>query len=274
MFIYTSFVERAIQDMVQTVGGLAHIDPRRLLVLAGPRACAGRTGNLAQCYALLEREYADFAYWYNPRTRCVVRATPWVRYENNHIEIGGQRMLYLILLKLPRLLAHHPLETLIHELVHIGPDFDGRMHRLRHGKRFDAITAEFARQWREKGNPELVELMDMKGENLAARFGTLAARSFKKRFVARRVSPLENPPPHADHPGLKRKKLLFEERAVEMVKIQCTPGEIPSLLTERDLVYRTYTPTGAARISKAAIKGLETIAFPFDMGASKNHWGK
>ena len=267
MFIYTSFVERAIQDMVQTVSGLAHIDPRRLLVLAGPRACLGQTGNLAQCYALLEREYADFAYWYNPRTRRVIRATPWVRYENNRIEIGGQRALYLILLKLPRLLVHHPLETLIHELVHIGPDFDGRMHRLRHGKRFDTITAEFARQWREKGNPELVQLMDMKEETLAARFGTLAARSFKKKFAARRVRKLENPPPHTEHPGLKHKNLLFEPGAVDMVDVKCTDDGIPALITERDLIYRTYTATGAAQISKAVIKGLESMAFPFDKGA-------
>jgi len=253
MFLYTGLVQRALADMARAVSLLAHVDPRRVLVVAGPRACGGANGNLAQCYALREPEVENFAYWYHPRSRRVVRVTPWARRENTRVTIEGVEVFYVILLRLPRLLMHQPLETLAHELVHIGPDFDGRLHRLRHGRRFDAVARECVEQWRRHGEGELVECLQMDFAAITKRWGSLVGRSFGPPFVSPRVRPLENPPPIEAHPDFRCKHLVCDPASVRVVEGKWTPANAPACLTERDLVYRVYTPGSARRIAASVV---------------------
>ena len=134
MFLYTHLVRLAIGDIAHTVPTFAHLKLSQIAVVAGVRPCITPTGNLAQCHPLRLPETPNVAYWYNRKTRHVVRMTPWARRENVRVRLHGQDMLYVILLRLPRFLQHHPLETLIHELVHIHPNCDGRIRRLRQRK--------------------------------------------------------------------------------------------------------------------------------------------
>jgi predicted metallopeptidase len=253
MFIYTALVQRAMEDMVRTVPALRYIQPRRVTIVAGPRVCRTRNGNLAQCFALRENEGEDVGYWYNPRSRRVVRVTPWTRRENSRVVLHGVEMPYLIMLRLPRLLQHQPLETFIHELIHIGPRFDGRMRRLRHGRRFEDIVRHCAQDWRRDGDPELVGALESDYATLTSRWGTLVAESFGPPFVTPRLTPLENPPPIASYPDFQRRRLIYDPATVEVVEAKWTPEDVPAQLTEKDLVYRVYTPESASRISAAAV---------------------
>ncbi|MBN1868892.1 hypothetical protein JW916_16560 [Candidatus Sumerlaeota bacterium] len=254
MLVYTSMVRRVIEDMVQRVPALRHIDPRRVAVVAAPRVSLGRNGNLAQCQALRQPETLDYAYWYHPRSRRVVRVTPWVRHRNTTVRLDGVEMLYVIVLRLPRLLRHDPLETVVHELGHIGPNCDGRMNPLRHGRRFEAIVRECVRLWRRDGAPDLVAMMDMDYGTIMRDYGSLVAHSFARKFVSPRLCPVDDPPPLEAHPDFRRRRLEYDPAELEIVPAQWTPADVPDILTEKDLVYRVYTPRGARRVSAAVVQ--------------------
>lgn len=253
MILYTALVHAAIGDMARVVPALRHIDARRLAVAAAPRVSTKRYGNLAQCYALREAETEDLSYWYHAKTRQVVRATPWYRYENTRLSIGGVEMLYLILLRLPRLLEHDPILTIVHELIHVGPDFDGRLRRLRHGKRFDLLTHSCAGVWRREGRPDLVQALEMDFGALARRWGSLIGLSFAHPFVSPRLRPLPDAPPIESHPDFHRKRLVCDPARLRIVQPKWTGPTAPACLSERELVYRLYTPDSARRISRAAV---------------------
>lgn len=253
MLLYTTLVHQAIADMARTLPYLRHIAPRRVLVLAAARGSTSRYGNLAQCYGLRQREELDFGYWYHRKSRRVVRVTSWFQRRNTRVTIRGEETLYIVLLRLPRLLEHDPLTTLAHELIHIGPHCDGRLRALRHGKRFEAIVAETARIWRQVGDPQLVEALQMPYAALVERWGALAGLGFSQPFVHPRLCRPEIIPPHREHPDFRRKGLLVDFNRIETVEPEWTPEDVPAELTERDLVYRLYSPTGAQRISATAV---------------------
>ena len=268
MILYTSLVHQAIRDMAQTVPALRHVDARRVAVVAAARVSAKRYGNLAQCYALREPESANLSYWYHPRDRRVVRATSWFRHENTRVTLHGAEMLYVILLRLPRLLEHDPLETIVHELIHVSPDFDGRSHRLPHGKRFNRLVEGCVRDWRREGDTRLAEALEMNFEALNARWGSLTGQSFASPFVSPRVRPVPDPPPLESHPDFRRKRLKCDPAAVEIVPPKWTPDSVPARLTERELVYRVYAARSARRISTAAVRAAKP-AFADENGRPK-----
>ena len=262
MILYTALVQEAIRDMARVVPRLRHVDPRRLAVVAAPRVSASHYGGLAQCYGLRQPEKTDFSFWYDRRTRQVVRATPWIRYENVRVTLGGFEMLYIVLLRLPRLLAHDPVETLVHELVHIGGDFDGRLHHLRHGRRFDAIVAACVETWRRDGDPTLVEALSLDYAAATARWGSLVGESFGPPLATPRLVPAEAPAPYSSHPTVRRLHLRCDPAAIEIVQPEWTPSNVPGQLTGLDLVYRVYTPRTARRIGAAAVRA-SLHAHPF-----------
>jgi predicted metallopeptidase len=253
MFLYTHLVRLAIDDIARTVPVFAHLKPRQIAVVAGARPCVTLTGNLAQCHALRLPEVEDVAYWYNRRTRHVVRMTPWARRENVRVRLNGQDMLYVILLRLPRLLNYHPLETIIHELVHIHQNFDGRIRRLRHGKRFDSVVEHAAAQWRREGDPALVRLVEMNAEMLAREKGPLVAETFGNSFATQRWVPFESPIPLDQHPDFARKGLVCKLPEVEILPGRWTTEKTPAELTERDVVYRLFRGASACKISPTLV---------------------
>ena len=261
MFLYTHLVRLAIDDIARTVPVFAHVKPRQIAVVAAARPCVTPTGNLAQCHALRLPEVEDVAYWYNRRTRHVVRMTPWARRENVRVCLNGQDMLYVILLRLPRLLQYHPLETIIHEMVHIHPSCDGRIRRLRHGKRFDSVVEHCAAIWRRDGDPELVRLIEMDAEALAREKGPLVAETFGNSFATQRWVALEPAPPLDQHPDFSRKGLVCKLSEVEILPGRWMTEKTPAELTERDLVYRLFRGVSACKISPALVHAASRKAF-------------
>lgn len=259
MLDYTALTHLAIQDMAKTVPALRHLRPEYILVVAARRVSKGQHGNLAQCHSLMEKETRDLAYWYHRRTRKVVKVTPWTITRNTAVYHNNQPMRYVILLRLPRLLSHSPLETLAHELIHVGPACDGKMREMRHGKSFNRVVEEVARVWKARGNPELVEMLQMNHRTLRKQHGKLVGQVFEKPFQARRLEPLENPPPQAEHPDFNRLGLTFNAKRVQVVEADWTSKRYPQVLTERDLAWRMFIDGRTEKISAAIVR---TSAWP------------
>lgn len=254
MILYTALVHEAICDMVRVVPRLRHVDPRRLAVVAAPRVSASHYGSLAQCYALRQPERTDFSFWYDRATRRVVRATPWIRHENVRVTLHGVDMLYIVQLRLPRFLAHDAIETLVHELVHIGADFDGRLHPLRHGRRFDGIVGACAEVWRREGEPRLVEALRLDYAGVVERWGSVVGESFASPLVTSRLVPAVDPPPYASHPAVRRLRLRCDPATIAIMEAEWTPADVPAQLDERHLLFRLYTLRSARRIGGAAVR--------------------
>lgn len=268
MLLYTALVARAIGDMTRTVPELGHIDPCVVAVLAAPRAGAARSGNLAQCCALCEPEIESLNYWYRPGSRQVVRVTPWFRRVNTRVEFGGRAMRYIVLLRLPRMLSHEPVETIVHELLHIGPRCDGRLRRMRHGRRFDAAVGVMAARWRAAGDPALVEALDM-GRRAVERWGPLVGAGFSRAFSVSRAVALENAPPIESHPDFRRLGLRIDPARVEVAPDRLPGGDGPAVLTERDVAYRAYEGRRTARVSASALCADRAL---FPPGESVGHF--
>lgn len=113
---------------------------------------------------------------------------------------SGKDYLYLLRLYLPRLLDQpfeEKLTTIVHELWHISPAFDGdlRRHEGRcyiHGtsqEEFDATAASIARQWLAANPPEsLYEFLLLTHAELVAEHGGVCG----ERFPAPKLMPLRS----------------------------------------------------------------------------------
>lgn len=99
--------------------------------------------------------------------------------------VDGQEMLYILRFYLPRFFDQsldEKLNTVIHELWHIGPDFDGDLRRhdgrcYAHGssqKQYDAQIDRLVRKWLAGGpDPLLYDFLSGSMEALIARHGGL-----------------------------------------------------------------------------------------------------
>src|SRR5262249_47189019 len=106
----------------------------------------------------------------------------WFQTVNPKVRVRGRSMLYLIQLRLPRILLRHPLETLIHELYHIGERFDGSMRPVRHGEFFDSEVRRLTRLWLRSAKGELPRLAQMTFPQLLREHRTLLGLSLPANF--------------------------------------------------------------------------------------------
>ncbi len=261
MLLYTRLAHLAIADMAATVPALGHIDPSRILVVAANRHARSSYGNLAQCIGLGLDEQPDLDYWYNSRTRMVTKATYWYQTENTRVLIDQRLMRYIIRLRLPRLLKHKPLETIIHELLHIGPDFDGRLNDQPHGKTFERWVKACAREWRSKGDSELVESLDSGIKLLTEKYGSLVGLTFIGKFVTPRKVHLEEQPPLEDYARIHSRRLRVPARGIPRVEPELSPPDAHSEFTERDLVYRVFSARASQKIATVALRSSPGV-FP------------
>jgi predicted metallopeptidase len=115
------------------------------------------------------------------------------------VDRDGREMLYILNFYLPRFL-NLPLEaklaTIVHELWHIGPRFDGDLRRFggrcyAHSgsqNRYDAHVAALAKRWLTLGPPEpLYDFLRDDYQELVRRYG----RIYGQRFRAPRLVPVE-----------------------------------------------------------------------------------
>jgi hypothetical protein len=176
-FDFTAAIRAICADMAKRLPELAHIDVERVAL----GACQTRNGAMHGLFATL---------------------TP-LRFEGGLVErvAGGRRhriqplvdptgreYLYLLNFYLPRfqnLPLEEKLSTIVHELWHIGPRFDGDLRRhagrcYAHGssqKAYDAQMDRFAQQWLAGDPPHhLYEFLQAPFEELAAEHGGVRAQ--------------------------------------------------------------------------------------------------
>ncbi len=146
-FDFTAAMRAVCADMVARLPELAHIDLDRVAV----GVCRARRRGVYGVYAMLiPLRFADGRREETRRGRryCVQPL----------VDEQGQELLYLVNFYLPRFLnlrLEEKLSTIVHELWHIGPRFDGDLRRhagrcYAHGRsqrEYDAAMDRLAQQW-------------------------------------------------------------------------------------------------------------------------------
>jgi predicted metallopeptidase len=142
----TLLCRRLVADMARILPELSHVDAARILFVAGEARRA---------------------------SRATVKALG--RKGRPEVRLSGLRALYCITLRPKFFRASTPeqrLATLLHELLHISPRFDGSLHEgHRHGAisnpRFAALLAPLVQRYLEAGDKALLALLAHDGEVLA-----------------------------------------------------------------------------------------------------------
>ena len=153
-FDFTLHIHRLCEDMVARVETLQHIDMERVAISFSQTRSAVKTGIYA---SLTPLRFADGA------AHSVRRGRKWAI--QKVIDPNGRSMLYLLNFYLPRFLDlafREKLDTVIHELWHVGPRFNGDLRRLgdrkyAHGasvKKYDAHVKKLVNEWLALDPPE------------------------------------------------------------------------------------------------------------------------
>jgi predicted metallopeptidase len=121
----TAALEEIIQDLVGRLEELGHIDPRRLLVALARSRDGSRHRIFARIHPLRFPDGERSCLQTRGRRRYLL-TMPAVHHR-------GEEALYLIYFHVPRffdLSLRERLATIIHELYHISPAFDGTIRRF------------------------------------------------------------------------------------------------------------------------------------------------
>ncbi len=185
---FTLHAGRVCDDMVARLEALKHIDLARVAI----SFCQTRKAVPHGMYAsLTPLRFAGGA------TETVRRGRRWRI--PRLVGREGREMLYILNFYLPRFLNlpfKAKLATIVHELWHIGPRFDGDLRRFggrcyAHSgsqKRYDAQVTALAERWLALGPPEpLYEFLRYDYRELANRYG----RIYGQRFRTPRLLPAE-----------------------------------------------------------------------------------
>jgi len=195
MFLYSDFTRLLISDIARRVPGFSHLVAEQVGVLAHRRAAHGCTGNYAACHGLRKHLEPTFSVWVRRRSRIIEAVSPWFVEQPLHVDIDGQRAKYLISIRLPRMLDHDPLTTLVHELYHVAVPFDGSLRPARHGRAFDHAVEKLRDRYLSDAVPEVARVARMNLPELTAEFGTVFCLGLPDRFrwvVRRAIAPVES----------------------------------------------------------------------------------
>ncbi len=186
-FDFTHHVGRVCADMAARLDEFRHIDMSRVAV--GFRQTRRR-----MAYGL----YASLTPMrFAGGQTCSVRRGRKVSIQR--VEIDGREMLYVLSFYLPRFLDlsfREKLTTIAHELLHIGPHFDGDLRRFsgrcyahsRSHKQFDAHAERLAERWLAGGPEEsLYAFLQLDFERLHSVHG----RIYGRRIAAPKLLPAE-----------------------------------------------------------------------------------
>jgi predicted metallopeptidase len=175
MFNYTEALEGLIWEIVGRVEEFRSVEPKRLLVACARSRDNGPLGVYAKIVPL------RFAH--GARERRIGRHN----YEMPPLTHRGQEILYLIYFFMPRfgdLPYREGLETVVHELYHISPRFDGDIRRFpgrnyAHGasqKRFNAAVAALTERYLAAGEPTAAAFLQSTTAELRRAHGSLIGR--------------------------------------------------------------------------------------------------
>ncbi len=173
-FDFTGHVRHLIEDMVERLPELSHIDPARIAL----SFCQARNRSRYGLYATLTP--MRFRHGRLTTTR---RGQPFT--VQRLFNPSGQELLYIVSFYLPRFLdldLNEKLVTILHELWHISPDFDGDVRR--HAGRcyahshsqheYDAAMQTLANRWLAQAPPtELYDFLQLDFATLRGRFGRI-----------------------------------------------------------------------------------------------------
>jgi predicted metallopeptidase len=142
----TLLCRRVVADMVRALPELSHIRPSGILFIAGE----ARRGS-----------------------RATIR--PLGGGDRARVTIKGRRALYCVTLRPKFFRASTPeqrVATLLHELLHVGPKFDGRLdpdrrHSRLGPERFEALLRPLLKRYLARGDPSLIGGLAHHGEVLA-----------------------------------------------------------------------------------------------------------
>ena len=176
-FGFTGHIRRLCDDMTSRLDQLRHIDMTRVAVSFAQTRRAGSQGMYA---TLSPMRFAG------GRRHVFRRKRRWGM--QRLYAPDGREMLYILTFYLPRFLDlpfREKLTTVLHELWHIGPKFDGDMRRLggrcyAHGssqKQYDAHMEALFDRWLSLGPPEsLYDFLRLNFHELSSRHGRVWGR--------------------------------------------------------------------------------------------------
>jgi hypothetical protein len=186
-FDFTHHIARVCADMAARLDELRHIDMSRVAVSFRQTRKRMRGGLYASLTPL------RFA---GGQPQSVRRGRQW---KIQRVVLDGREMLYVLNFYLPRFLDlpfDEKLTTIAHELLHVGPQFDGDLRRFggrcyahthSHAE-FDAQAARLARRWLEERPDEaLCSFLRLDFLKLQAQHG----RIYGRRIAAPKLIPAE-----------------------------------------------------------------------------------
>jgi predicted metallopeptidase len=187
-FDFTLHIRRLCDDMVQRLEQLRHIDMSRVAVSFSQTRRTGSHGMFASLTPL--RFAGGQMHTFRRKRRWGIQRV---------YGPDGREMLYILSFYLPRFLDlpfREKLTTTLHELWHIGPQFDGDLRRLggrcfAHGssqKRYDAHIAALLDRWLALDPPgSLYDFLRLSFRELTAGHG----RVFGRRVPVPKLVPLD-----------------------------------------------------------------------------------
>ena len=160
----TLLCRRIASDMAKKVPELSHIQPGRILFVAGE----ARRGS-----------------------RATIKPLAGAR-----VSLKGRRALYCITLRPKFFRASTPeqrVETLLHELLHISSAFDGRLHQGRRhstlpGAKFQSLLRPLVRRYLAEADPHLLSGLGHHGEMIARQWlERPTGRSTRQRYTEKHL---------------------------------------------------------------------------------------
>ena len=220
MINYTERLTLLMQDIVTRVETLSFIDMADVLVFARQ----GRThaeGAFATCHCLtLPASEPGYYFWRDRDTGRITRRSEWFVTKSPSVTLGGRPVKYMISFALPRFSDQTPgrsrkerfysapgqawmgkLDTVVHELFHIDPNYsgirrldrgDGTYSTHCHSPRFFEQVAEMVSQYLDtQPDQSAYDFLRHDFTTLEARYGGVVGTTFRsfpsypQRFIER-----------------------------------------------------------------------------------------
>jgi len=178
-FDFTAAMRELIADIAATCPELGHLD-LSLIAVTFSQTRAARLGGVQA--TILPLRFPDGSR---------IQERPHGTYELPLVKLDGREMLYVVAFRLPRFLNRpfqEKMTTVVHEMYHISPDFDGTLRRFEGGKpyhtgsrrRYDAAMAAAAGRYLEATRrPELHGFLHRSFAELAAAHGGVVAMKMR-----------------------------------------------------------------------------------------------
>ncbi len=173
VFDFTGSMNLLVKDIVKTHPAFNHIIFDNILVAISP-SNGSRNGVVAKLRPM--------RFEGGSKTR-LIRG---IEYSAPEVNINGNNILYIVYFHLPRFMNHgkyqSKLSTVLHELYHISPLFDGDIRRFpgknfAHGnsrKKYDELIEVFADEYkRETIHPELSDFLKYRYSELKRKHGAI-----------------------------------------------------------------------------------------------------